>query len=521
MNTTTFARKSHVAAVSIFVIGLAYSLFLHRKLGMDSFWDTVNYHIFIGWAASIFSPYSFGAVSQYHTFLNPLLDVVNYKLFSLHPYVGAAFHSLALAVTVLVLHGIALQVCKGPGLGMSLLRFWAIAIGASAAMVVSLFGSFTNEHLTGLMLLFAFWLLLRYLEQADRRLILAAGLVAGMALGLKLTAMPFFLALFITTLLLTKFDRKVILTAVLAATVGLLLTEGWYMLLRWQGTGNPVFPLANNIFKSPFYPPDWKSFEPFEAAKLLSYLLLPVTWLSSGTFSEATTVRDGRFLLAYAGLAMLAFAVLVQRKKLDRAEQATLLFFVLSWLLWIVIFRIYRYLVVLELLSGLVFLMGLQRIVPAGLAGRQAVAAVAAVMLLASAFLSYVTVYPDWGRRPWSAVFVQTDLPKQAIAQDGVVYFADYRLAYMAPELHARGIRFANLFSQPWYDGDTRGSPRDHVPTPELDIRKAYFLQYVRTAPGIESAILKKAAGDAPFTCVDVKSNMNSPPLLCRYEMPN
>ncbi|QQR52795.1 hypothetical protein IPG36_01585 [bacterium] len=79
-----------------FAVGLVYAVILHLILGMDGLWDTANYHVYIGWAAWQGLGYGAGAVAQYHTYLNPVLDMVNSATWSLHPAVGATVHAAAL-----------------------------------------------------------------------------------------------------------------------------------------------------------------------------------------------------------------------------------------------------------------------------------------------------------------------------------------------------------------------------------------------------------------------------------------
>jgi hypothetical protein len=498
------------------IIALTYSIFLHARLGMDGFWDTANYHVYIGWAASELSSFRYGSVAQYHTFLNPIIDIVNYKTYFLHPFVGAAFHSIALSATLVVLSYIAFEVCRSKNnSGYVIYALLAVVMGATGAMTVSLFGSFTNEHITALFLVIALWLSVVYLQRGSLRVLFFSGFLAGAAVGLKLTSTPFSLGLLLSIVLISKFDRRTFLCVIVAAIIGFAAIDGVFMVLRWQETGNPFFPLANNIFQSPFYPSIWISFGKFEPSQIGYYLLLPIRWIYSGDFSEASTVRDGRLFLAYAGLAMLAVSVIFKKEKLNKQELLVVLFFIFSWLLWIVIFRIYRYLVVLELLSGIIFFMGLGKFIPATDSAKKI-----SVILLVSVFLGVVTVYPNWGRRDWGHDFaisnIREKLPPNEAAT--VIFFADERLSYLAPKLHSMGLGFANLFSQPWYDGDRKRSPIDPVAVTVLNKKNVYFLQYSHNDPSADSSYLRKEFGDgALFKCTELKTNMPWNPYLCKY----
>jgi hypothetical protein len=102
--------------------------------------------------------------------------------------------------------------------------------------------------------------------------------------------------------------------------------------------------------------------------------------------------------------------------------------------------------------------------------------------------------------------------------KDALVFFADERVAYLAPELDARGARFANLYSQPWYDGDRLGNPIDRVATFPSDTDKVHFLQYSTRDPRTLSPLLKSRFPEESYAFVfeTLKTNMIWSPNLCR-----
>lgn len=512
MRLPSFAKKDNAGLV--FIIVLLYSIYLHRHLGMDGFWDTANYHLYLGWALWHVPSYEFGAVAQYQTFLNPLIDAVNYALFAVHPFLGAAFHSLCLALAVVMVYRVAVKTL-GPSESGRYVPVIAAAMGATGVMTVSLFGSFTNEHITALLIVSALGVLVvRSGTPSDRVAPVIAGLLMGIAAGLKLTAAPYVAGLFVTVALVSKFNVKSICLIVAAVALGLLLTDGMFMALRWRVYHNPIFPLANNFFHSQYFPLQWKSFGSFELSRLPYYLSLPVRWLYSGDLSESNVVRDGRLLLGYIGVALTFFSVVFQRKTLRNEERLVLFFFVFSWLAWILFFRIYRYLVVLELISGVVFVVGLLRVIPPAKAWSRT-----SLTLLALGFLFAVTVYPDWGRRPWSKEFASSDVTK-LLERTGadVVFFADERVSYLAAELHVTKIPFRNLFSQSWYDGDRKGNPVDPKSIALSKQSKVYFLQYSMDDPRSKSSYLAGLFNRHRYQCKQSATNMVWSPYLCRFD---
>ncbi|MNZ81614.1 hypothetical protein D3C78_1002860 [compost metagenome] len=282
------------------------------------------------------------------------------------------------------------------------------------------------------------------------------------------------------------------------------------MILRFEAVGSPIFPLANNIFKSPYYASEWRSFGSFEFNKITYYLSLPFIWLTASDFSEANQLRDGRFLLAYIGFALIVAASL-RKKFLTRKQFSIVLFFLVSWFSWILIFRIYRYLVVLELLSGVVFLIGVSVFF-----GQKNLFLKLLSIVAASWFLYCVTVYPIWGRRAWQDDFYKSDLI-DVIGENSVdvVFYADFRLSYLSPQLKSSNVRFASLFSQPWYESRPSVIPMDPKGVEISDKSKVYFLQYSKIDPRAKSSYLNSLFGDEIFSCKEVHTNMQSNPYLC------
>ncbi|EJM93138.1 hypothetical protein PMI34_01943 [Pseudomonas sp. GM74] len=495
----------------VLVLGFFYAIFLHYTLGMDGLFDTANYHLFIGWAALNFSSYDYGAVAQLHTYFNPLIDMVNYKAFMVHPYVGAAFHAVLFSLTILfcyLLAGFSFVADK-----YKLSTIAALAIGATGAMTVSLFGTFTNEHVTALFVLIALFLTVKNIEVGGGWLFFAAGIFIGFAAGLKLTAFSYVIGLLVTIFVCSKFNLKIIIFACVGAGLGFLLADGLFMILRFELVGNPVFPLANEIFKSPYFPYAWSSYSPFELKKITYYLSLPFIWLTAADFSENISVRDGRFLLAYIGFALIVAAT-IRKRFLTKKQFTIVLFFLVSWFSWILIFRIYRYLVVLELLSGVVFLIGVSVFF-----GQKNLYPKLFSILAASWLLYCVTVYPGWNRRAWQDDFCKSDLI-DVIGEDSVdiVFYADLRLSYLSPQLKSSNIRFASLWSQPWYDSRPGATPIDPKGVEISDKSKVYFLQYSKVDPRSKSSYLNSLFGTDTYSCKEIHTNMSSNPYLCSFK---
>lgn len=507
-----------VCGPSIFLFSLLFSIFLHKKLGMDAFWDTYNYHVYLGWAGSKLMSYEFGATAQFQSYFNPIIDIVNYTAFSRHPFLGATVHSIFFALAAYIVFRIAQGFFKG-GSTNKLTLLIGVIISITGAMTISLFGSWTNENITAVFVLAGLYFLLRGIDSGVLLLIFSSGLAFGIAIGLKLTAAHYLVGALFAAVVSTRFNLKIISVLCAGILIGFLITDGYFMYLRWETVDSPIFPLANNVFKSPFYPETWKSFSHFDPSKTFYYLSLPFIWLNSGDFSEANTVRDGRFLLAYIGIGLVVFGSFIHRK-IGKKELALIAFFLGSFLAWVLAFRIYRYLVALEMISGVLFIVGLNGLLVSKKGLVNICIAIGALL-----FLWLVTIYPNWGRREWSDNFSKNDLMELIEGKDGsVVFFADQRLSYLAPELYEKKVRFANLYSQQWWDGKRGISNEDSDLSVDptsiglSEYNKIYFLQYSRLDPRNKSAYLSTLFSGKYYVCQMVSTNTTLSPMLCSFK---
>lgn len=495
-----------------FTVGLVYALVLHLALGMDALWDTANYHMYIGWAAWRGLGYTAGAVAQYHTYLNPVLDMVNYGLFSWHTLAGAAWQALVLAGVMALVYRLAQAVMPAglKGRRAELVAAGAVALGATGAMTVSLFGSWTNEHQIALLMLGTLYLVVMPGRSGWRRYAVA-GILAGVALGLKLTALPYVLGLLVAALVMNwgRVKWRWWICLAVGIVLGFGLTDGLFMIWRWQATGNPLYPFAGGLFGG--QAAAWQPATPFDWRQVGSYIVLPVTWLYRGDTSEAGPLRDPRMLLIYAGLAGAGWVA--WRRRLRRVELAVVMFAGTSWLWWLLGFRIYRYLVTLELLVGVVVLIGLgpwltkwpERKLLAG-------------ALVAVVSLGLLTVYPDWGRRPWQATFEKSNIAEVVKEQGGgMVLYAGPHLTYLSRELAAAGIPYTNALAQGWWDGERADNPVDVHEVAVAPPAKVLFIQSKKTDIRDYSPYLKSLYPDQFYYCLQASSNMKWQPLVCAF----
>ncbi|MFM7791097.1 MAG: hypothetical protein ACKO90_24315, partial [Microcystis panniformis] len=131
--------------------------------------------------------------------------------------------------------------------------------------------------------------------------ILLAGLLLGLATGLKLTnalySISFLVAInFLPNSWLEKL-RNLILS-ILSMAVGVSLTAGYWIILMWTKFANPLFPFYNKIFQSPYIETDYN----FQGIQYLpkdiwQWLFYPVYFIQRQTLVSEVPFQDSRLAI--------------------------------------------------------------------------------------------------------------------------------------------------------------------------------------------------------------------------------
>ena len=97
----------------------------------------------------------------------------------------------------------------------------------------------------------ALWALFKWMREGGRRTLVLVAIFTGLGMGSKHTALflgvAFALIIFSRLLLQKESPKDVILTLLLYGGLALLLASPWYA-RAWYHAGNPVWPIANEIF---------------------------------------------------------------------------------------------------------------------------------------------------------------------------------------------------------------------------------------------------------------------------------
>ena len=417
-------------------------------LGQDGNWDLQNYHFYNAWA---FVNGRMGwdlAPAQLQTFHNPLLELPFYAMVAAgwSPRWISAVMALPAGVGAFVLGKVMLLLFADlPRREQWLYALLSFAVGVSATGPVSLLASTINEWQGAMLLTIALWLILRRASEAaiGWRSLVGAGLLAGIASGLKLTAASCALGLCIALLLRPPIARRGIREAsvfALAVASGVALSLGPWMWKLYTHFASPLFPYFNDYLRSPWWdaaPLIKRVFGPHTLYEWLTFPLRPLR--TEASFFSELAFRDWRLPLLYLVACAVALGWLARRGSRHPGADTTttasawrllLVFWIVSFLVWAVLHSIYRYLLPLELFCGAITI----HLLRSGLARRW----VPAAAILYAALAIFTVRYLDWWHVDYGERYFLVDVPPVA-PRAVVLLLTDAPMAYVLPFFPADG----------------------------------------------------------------------------------
>jgi len=334
----------------------------------EIWYDLYNYHFYNGFALLNGQTFTNHFVSGIYTFFAPLLDAITYlEIISLNHYpdliffINGSFHALIYILAFFILKlFFPVKTKTDKFLFLALLLY-----SVTGFAFVRQLGSTCHELTVTAIFLLALYLFLKKLSTHyfSLNISLLIGFVTGCSLGLKLTVFPMTFGLGISILYaaLTKQIKHPIKTCcymALGGIIGILITDGWWLYLTWQQTGNPIFPMANNIFKSPLLPAETVRDARFLPQTIWQALFYPFYWI---TGHEYVTDIDAKTYIFHGIIPFICLIFLTlqlfRKSFLSQAEKTIVIFYAASYITWLILFSILRYAATLEVLSGvLIFL---------------------------------------------------------------------------------------------------------------------------------------------------------------------
>jgi hypothetical protein len=334
-------------------------------LGKDTGWDFRNYHWYDAYA---FLTGRLGfdvAVAHQATYFNPLIHLPFYLLATAGTSSLAIFYVGALqGLNVLPLYLIARSAIAFPGARVAAAVLTLVGMGGST--VTSMIGKTSYDQsalsllvLSGLALVVVGREALCESTRTAATVALAAGILVGAAVGLKLTEAPFAVgfaaALALPPGSLTTRSLRLAQGA-LGGFLGVLATGGYWFLTLARTTGNPLFPFFNDVVHSSLIAPGSYRDERFIPEGWREILTFPFRFTVDYRVADDAPFHDLRVLLLYLCLPLAGLLVVFGKRAADPLVRGGVTrivfgFIVASYIAWIDQFAVYRYLVLLEMIA--------------------------------------------------------------------------------------------------------------------------------------------------------------------------
>ena len=324
-----------VSMYMLWCVGLAYGG------GRDLNWDALNYHLYV--PSLLHRPLDqdfMGASVQ--SYLNPV------SLLPFYGMVSAGWSALVVMLVLALIHSlnlVLLHIITGALLPRELPGRWAWCVagallGGSAALFWIELGTSFNDVICSLPVLAALACYAKAPHVA--RTGWATGAFMGVAIGLKLTALPWFAAMGLIWMMDGRADRWLQAARFgLGGALGFLFVDGFWALRLFQEFGNPFFPFFNEIFRSPLSAPEPFVHQRFMPSSWSALLTFPWRAAQAGTmvYTETMAIDFRPAMLVVVGGALLIKVLAGGDRRLPRDEGRTLLL-LLAGLLFYYVFWI-------------------------------------------------------------------------------------------------------------------------------------------------------------------------------------
>jgi len=422
-------------------------------IGQDVNWDLLNYHYYNGYAF-------FNGLEQYHifpaqiqTFHNPTLDLPFFLMITHWPpmltgFVLGLLHGLNFTLLFFLADRV-LFLTYADRLSFKrrvLIALFCAVVGITAPFFVMETGTTMGDSLTSVLVLGALLLLFSRGPEILPGPIALSGFLAGAAAGLKLTNLIFVLGLVLCGWWVRREFGQAMRRLglfVVGAGAGWLAFHGHWSWQLFRNYRNPLFPFYNRWFKSPYMDPiNWRDvrFVPSSFADACAY---PFQWALGRHPSSELAFRDWRF--AFVAVALVACALVLtirffrrQDDNLQQTKISLLLFFFLSYLIWIGSFAYQRYIVLLELLSGLCLFLLLETILKIR-------KTLVPLFFVVAVTVIWPTRYPEWWRASWGSSWFDIRIPASLKAhRQMVIILGSDPLAYLIPSF-PKDTKFVRL----------------------------------------------------------------------------
>jgi hypothetical protein len=416
LNTPEAHQTARIAIPLVF--GL-WSLWL----GQDSNWDLLNYHLYNAFSFLNGKLHTDLAPAGMQSYFNPLLDVSYYMMNKWLPaqvvgFLMGVIHGLNFVLVLEIARRALANLPEEDRFRVPLLLSVA---GCLTANFLSGIGNSMGDNTTTLFVLGALLLVLRNWKQfanwslAKAAILLGIGAIVGVGTGLKLTNAVYALALCAGFLAYpSSWFARIRLSFVfgIGVLVGLAISNGYWLLEMWRTFGNPLFPQFSSIFPNPLA----VKMSVGDSSWLPNGILEIILWPFILTFDSQRVGQAKLHQVVWALLYILfwwwAAARLAGRLRrshtsFDPRVKYLIVFVATGFVLWMLLFSIYRYIVPIEMVAPLVVFILLTKLL-----AYEKARFVAARMLGAATLIVLAGGVSTWGHAGWANPAFQVDIPR-------------------------------------------------------------------------------------------------------------
>lgn len=408
--------------------------------GLPIDYDLLNYHLY--------NPYSFlnGRIGfdmfpcGMHSYFNPILDIPYYLMFKYWlntPWLISFFQGCYYGILALILFKINVLLFKRTTFKDLFFPLMATAFGMTEVIIFSMLGSTCNDIQIAVLILFAFYFLLKtfFLKNSIKRVcfIFLAAIFAGACFGFKYSFYIFTFILLILFFFKPLRKRKIfgntLFLFILGGIIGFLLADGYFAYLLYKHFSNPFFPYLNGFFKSEWFPLINKVAPEtfFLKFGLKALTINPFYW--SVNFLSVSPIKffDLKHIFAFVSFFGILFMYWKKEIKLNFRWKFLMLFVFLSYLIWCNTISVIRYLSPVLALSGALIVFLFCNVLVFLKNNNIREQKLFCLTLLLYSFCCYQVA-------PWEKSVEKTVIPDLKLPDNSFVIFTTDKLSYLIPK---------------------------------------------------------------------------------------
>ena len=458
---TKFKHKRILHSIIIILAVLLFGL-ISISCGQDINWDLKNYHFYSGYSL-LNGRINYDYVpAQIQTFFNPILSVPTYILLSNLPpkFIGFLIGSIQ-GVNFWLVYLIAQTTLNRVNTNPLIIPLSLAGLGSFSPMFISEIGTTFGDNITSILILLSVLLvIIAHKRQTNNKYnyyyYCVAGLCSGAAAGLKLTNLLYSIALLATIFVIENRSNKLKQTIItlIGVIIGVILTGGYWMWLMWGKFGSPLFPFYNALFKSPYFSLVNFKDNRWPPNNILDAVSRPFLWSINKHPSLELPFRDLTWLVISILFIVLILSVILKiitKKNTNTIENNDcddnnyfsisnfiIFFTAFSFFLWLLQFGYQRYLIPLELLSGVTIWCLISRIIKEKRTKTFLYLSLFALILL-------TTKAPNWGRLEWDKSWFGVTVPEISRPEQTLVVMVSHEpISYVIP-FFPEDIRFVRI----------------------------------------------------------------------------